>query len=86
VESGGQRWRLQKDGEAMMTTLRNVAVAMVLSSVVATNVATDTSFTQSTRHHFDQYEKRARAAASTAAQRAPLRLHVDDPWADEHQE
>jgi hypothetical protein len=84
-----------------MTVLRNVAVAMVLSTLgaspvfalnggvptpaVAINVATDTSFMHFTRH-IDRREERAHAAASTAAHRAPRQHHVDDPWADLLQE
>ena len=57
----------------------------VPTPAVATNVATDTSFTQYTRH-IDRSVERAHTPASTAAHHVSRRLHVDDSWADEHQE
>jgi hypothetical protein len=57
----------------------------VPTPAVATNVATDTSFTQYTPH-IDRSVERAHTPASTAAHHVSRRLHVDDSWADEHQE
>jgi hypothetical protein len=57
------------------------AAVLAIALAIATTVAADASFMQSTTH-IDRCKERARAPACTAPSHVPSRIHDDDPFAD----
>jgi hypothetical protein len=68
-----------RESELSFDNLRIAVLAIALA--IATPVAADTSFMQSTRH-IDRCKERARAPACTARCRVPPRIRDYDPFAD----